>query len=78
MPEAKDSRFFLQRVNYKELTSSATAAAITAVPLPLIEQSSRVDAPFESKVLVIFLYMVLATGMTHMGLIHTNRALRNV
>lgn len=78
MSEAKDSRFFFQRVDYKELANSASTATITVLALPLMEQSSRVNAPFESKVLVMSMYFALAVGMTYRGLIHANRALREV
>ncbi len=68
----------MRRIDYREIGQSVLTAIITAPTIALLEQTLTVQAPAESKLLAAGAYYALATGMTYMGLIHTQRALRNV
>lgn len=78
MSRLKEIKPLLTQIDYKELGQAVIATMITLPTVVLLEQTTRVDVPFDSKVLIAGIYFALALGMTYMGLIHTNRALRKV
>lgn len=73
-----ESNPVFRRIDYKEMGQSILTALISAPTVALLEQTLNVYAPSDTKLLVAGAYYALATGMTYMGLIHMNRALRNV